>query len=92
MLNIILSANIISFFFFRKKDELTSSDKEVYQKASPYVVPAYKQLCSILLVKSKLPPDEMVLTASETELLRIYRQDITDTIVSSPLFFEEVIK
>ncbi|XP_073976588.1 importin-13-like protein cdm [Rhodnius prolixus] len=68
-------------FWYILQDELTSSDKEVYQKASPYVVPAYKQLCSILLVKSKLPPDEMVLTASETELLRIYRQDITDTIV-----------
>ncbi|KAK9501148.1 hypothetical protein O3M35_002242 [Rhynocoris fuscipes] len=68
-------------FWYILQDTFTSSDKEVYLKAYRFIVPVYKQLCSILLVKSRLPPDDMVLTASETELLRIYRQDIADTIV-----------
>lgn len=50
--------------------------------ASPYVVPVYEELSRVLLFKSQQPPDGVTLTASEAELLRIYRQDIADTFVS----------
>lgn len=56
--------------------------EEEMRAASPYIVPVYEELCRVLLYKSQQPPDGVTLTASEAELLRIYRQDIADTIVS----------
>uniref|UniRef100_A0A0A9XGA6 Importin-13 n=3 Tax=Lygus hesperus TaxID=30085 RepID=A0A0A9XGA6_LYGHE len=69
-------------FWYMLQDDLMTLREAEMRAASPYVVPVYEELCRVLLYKSQQPPDGVSLTASEAELLRIYRQDIADTIVS----------
>lgn len=43
----------------------------------------YEQLVGILLRKSTIPPPPTELSAVDDELMRCYRQDVADTLVST---------
>lgn len=74
-------SQLVFGFWYLLQDEMMNLDKDDLEFVSSYLVPVYEKLCEILLHKSKLPNDIDSLSASDQELIRIYRQDIADTIV-----------
>lgn len=57
---------------------LSVMDVEIAKRT---IIPAYKEVTTILLEKSQYPPDGVNFSAQDSETFRCYRQDIADTMV-----------
>ncbi|XP_014250875.1 importin-13 [Cimex lectularius] len=84
-------SHLMVSFWSTLHDDRNMLDEESKKIVSDILEPLYKEVCRILLYKSQYPPDGVTLTASEAELLRIYRQDIADTIVNCYLFIRKFL-
>lgn len=60
------------------------------QKVKVALRPWYEQLVGILLRKSTIPPPPTELSAVDDELMRCYRQDVADTLVSGICYYQLV--
>ncbi|CAH1395384.1 unnamed protein product [Nezara viridula] len=74
-------SQLVLSFWYLLQDEMINLEKDDLEYTSSYLVPVYERLCEVLLHKSKLPSDIDSLSSADQELIRIYRQDISDTIV-----------